>query len=152
MVGGSVLQWAITVEDNSGACWKAGQAMDKKMVYYIVFMCMLGLGLYLYLEVPAVTENVTSVIDRNFKEENIYTDVEAVAKQLGEEIKKGADEFVFYIKDMDIREITVIFKTSAHEGDVLSMLYKKEGDILNCGLYFEDGRPSLLAQIRIANA
>lgn len=56
------------------------------------------------------------------------------------------------IKDMDIREITVIFKTSAHEGDVLSMLYKKEGDILNCGLYFEDGRPSLLAQIRIANA
>ncbi|MBR1583292.1 MAG: hypothetical protein IJ663_06065 [Spirochaetales bacterium] len=56
------------------------------------------------------------------------------------------------LKDMDIREITVIFKTSAHEGDVLSMLYKKEGDILNCGLYFEDGRPSLLAQIRIANA
>ena len=56
------------------------------------------------------------------------------------------------LKDMDIREITVIFKTSAHEGDVLSMLYKKEGDILNCGLYFEDGRPSLLAQIRISNA
>ena len=56
------------------------------------------------------------------------------------------------LKDMDIREITVIFKTSAHEGDVLSMMYKKEGDILNCGLYFEDGRPSLLAQIRIANA
>ena len=56
------------------------------------------------------------------------------------------------LKDMDIREITVIFKTSAHEGDVLSMLYKNEGDILNCGLYFEDGRPSLLAQIRIANA
>ncbi|MBQ2528289.1 MAG: hypothetical protein II544_06015 [Spirochaetales bacterium] len=56
------------------------------------------------------------------------------------------------LKDMDIREISVIFKTSAHEGDVLSMLYRKEGDILNCGLCFEDGRPSLLAQIRIANA
>ena len=56
------------------------------------------------------------------------------------------------LKEMDIREISVIFKTSAHEGDVLSMLYRKEGDILNCGLCFEDGRPSLLAQIRIANA
>ena len=56
------------------------------------------------------------------------------------------------LKQMDIREITVIFKTSAHEGDVLSMLYKKEGDTLNCGFYFEDGRPSLLAQIVIANA
>ena len=56
------------------------------------------------------------------------------------------------LKEMDIRKISVIFKTSAHEGDVLSMLYRKEGDILNCGLCFEDGRPSLLAQIRIANA
>ena len=56
------------------------------------------------------------------------------------------------LKAMDIREITVIFKTSAHENDVLSMMYKKEGNTLNCGFYFKDGRPSLLAQIVIANA
>ena len=53
------------------------------------------------------------------------------------------------LKDMGIKEITVVFKTSAHEGDVLSMAYKKEGNTINCGLYFEDGKPSLLAQIII---
>lgn len=56
------------------------------------------------------------------------------------------------LKDMDIREITVIFKTSAHENDVLSMMYKWDGEILNCGFYFEDGRPSLLAQIVLGKA
>lgn len=56
------------------------------------------------------------------------------------------------LKDMDIREITVIFKTSAHENDVLSMMYRKDGNTLDCGFYFEDGKPSLLAQIVIANA
>ena len=53
------------------------------------------------------------------------------------------------LKDMDIKEITVVFKTSAHEGDVLSMAYKKEDNVIDCGLYFEDGKPSLLAQIII---
>lgn len=56
------------------------------------------------------------------------------------------------LKDMDIREITVIFKTSAHENDILSLMYRKDGDTLNCGFYFEDGRPSLLAQIVIGKA
>ena len=56
------------------------------------------------------------------------------------------------LKDMDIREITVIFKTSAHENDVLSMMYKKDGNILDCGFYFEDGKPSLLAKIVTATA
>ena len=56
------------------------------------------------------------------------------------------------LKQMDIREITVIFKTSAHENDILSMMYRRDGNILNCGFYFEDGRPSLLAQIVIGKA
>ena len=51
------------------------------------------------------------------------------------------------LKKKDIKEITVIFKTSAHEGDVLSMKEKSEGNITNCGLYFEDSKPSLLAQL-----
>ena len=51
------------------------------------------------------------------------------------------------LKERDIKEITVIFKTSAHEGDVLTMKSKSEGNITNCGLYFEDSKPSLLAQL-----
>ena len=51
------------------------------------------------------------------------------------------------LKDMDIKEITVVFKTSAHEGDVLSMPFRRTGNTMETGLYFQDGKPSLLAQI-----
>lgn len=51
------------------------------------------------------------------------------------------------LKDMDIKEMTVVFKTSAHEGDVLSMPLKRTGDIIDTGLYFQDGKPSFLARI-----
>ena len=51
------------------------------------------------------------------------------------------------LREMDIKEMTVVFKTSAHEGDVLSMPLRRNGNILETGLYFQDGKPSLLAQI-----
>ena len=51
------------------------------------------------------------------------------------------------LKKRDIKEITVVFKTSAHEGDVLTMKEKLNGDVIDCGLYFPDGKPSLLARI-----
>ncbi len=51
------------------------------------------------------------------------------------------------LREMDIKEMTVVFKTSAHEGDMLTMPVKKNGNTLETGLYFQDGKPSLLAQI-----
>ena len=54
------------------------------------------------------------------------------------------------LKDMDIKEMTVVFKTSAHEGDILSMPLKRTGDIIDTGLYFQDGKPALLARIATA--
>lgn len=51
------------------------------------------------------------------------------------------------LRDMDIKEITVVFKTSAHEGDVLSMPLKRTGNTIDTGLYFQDGKPALLARI-----
>ena len=56
------------------------------------------------------------------------------------------------LRDLDIREITVVFKTSAHEGDVLSMPMKRTGDTIDTGLYFPDGKPALLARIECRNA
>ena len=53
--------------------------------------------------------------------------------------------------DMDIKEITVVFKTSAHEGDVLSMPMKRTGTTIDTGLYFRDGKPALLARIECGN-
>ena len=51
------------------------------------------------------------------------------------------------LRDMDIREITVVFKTSAHEGDVLSMPLRRTAGTIDTGLYFQDGKPALLARI-----
>ena len=61
----------------------------------------------------------------------------------------------FSIKEldaMDIKEITVVFKTSAHEGDVLEVKAKQENDTITTGLYFPDGKPAILAQIKVATA
>ena len=55
----------------------------------------------------------------------------------------GIDE----LRSKDISEITVVFKSSAHEGDVLTMKEKRDADVIDCGLYFPDGKPSLLARI-----
>ena len=51
------------------------------------------------------------------------------------------------LKAMEIREMTAIFKKSAHEGDLLTIPVLKDGDTIYTGLYFQDGTPSFLAQI-----
>lgn len=51
------------------------------------------------------------------------------------------------LKDMDIREMTVVFRTSAHEGDVLSMRMKRSDREVDCALFLPDGKPAAIAQI-----
>ena len=51
------------------------------------------------------------------------------------------------LEKMDIREISVIFKASAHENDVLTMLERRDGNMTDCALVLPDGKPSVLAQI-----
>lgn len=55
----------------------------------------------------------------------------------------GIDE----LKTMDIKEISVIFKASAHENDMLAMRERRDGDVIDCGLYMADGKPSILSRI-----
>lgn len=51
------------------------------------------------------------------------------------------------LSKMDIKEISVIFKASAHENDMLTMREKRDGEVIDCGLYMADGKPSILARI-----
>ena len=51
------------------------------------------------------------------------------------------------LREMDIQEMTMIYKTSAHEGDMLVLKEKRTDNIIEAGLYFPDGKPSVLAQI-----
>lgn len=54
------------------------------------------------------------------------------------------------LKEMEIKDVTVIFKKSAHEGDVLSMPVVRTDSIIDTGLYFSDGSPAVLARIATA--
>ncbi len=56
------------------------------------------------------------------------------------------------LKDMDICDFTIIFKTSAHEGDILTAKARREGNVLSTGLYFEDGKPAVLVNLTLATA
>ena len=51
------------------------------------------------------------------------------------------------LQDMDIKEITLLYKASAHEGDVLDLYIKKNQNILEGGFYFKDSKPAILFQI-----
>ncbi len=51
------------------------------------------------------------------------------------------------LKDMDLQEMTVIFKTSAHEGDILTLKDKRTDNLVEAGLYFPDGKPAILVQM-----
>lgn len=55
------------------------------------------------------------------------------------------------LKDMHIKEMSVVFKSSAHEGDRLSMperiIQTDEGRTIETALLFPDGKPAVLAQI-----
>ena len=49
--------------------------------------------------------------------------------------------------DMDIKDMTVIFKASAHENDLLTMRERRDGDVLDFALFLADSKPSILAKI-----
>lgn len=51
------------------------------------------------------------------------------------------------LDQMDIQDICIIFKASAHEGDMLTMPIQRNGNIIDTGLVFEDGKPAVLARI-----
>ena len=51
------------------------------------------------------------------------------------------------LRAMEIREMTVVFKASAHEGNELGMRVKKSDEGLDCALVLPDGKPAVLARI-----
>lgn len=55
------------------------------------------------------------------------------------------------LDEMDIQDICVIFKASAHEGDMLRMPIVRSGNIIDTGLVFEDGKPAVVARITCKN-
>lgn len=82
--------------------------MRKGIIFFLVVLVAVFAGMQLYLQIPEVQEKVASYIEEDFREDNIYSDLETLAQRLDEEILNGSDSFTVYLKDMDVNEINQI--------------------------------------------
>ncbi|MGN0153509.1 MAG: transglutaminase domain-containing protein [Lachnospiraceae bacterium] len=82
--------------------------MNKKISIFAVIFILAALAIHLYLNVPEVQEKIAAYTEEEFREENIYSSLEALAERLDEEILKGSESFVVYLKDVDIDVINDI--------------------------------------------
>lgn len=82
--------------------------MGKKVILFSIVFILAGLAVYAYEDIPAVQEKIISIMEEDFKQENIYSDLLSVSERLDQEILKGAESFIIYLKDMDVDEINQI--------------------------------------------
>ncbi|MDO5155219.1 MAG: transglutaminase domain-containing protein [Eubacteriales bacterium] len=72
---------------------------------FFIFACIMIVA---YLYVPDVQEKFAYITEENFVEENIYSNLDGISERLDEEIMKGSESFIIYLKDMDVNEINQI--------------------------------------------
>lgn len=82
--------------------------MNKKISIFAVIFILAGLATHFYLSVPTVQEKIATYTEEDFKEDNIYSDINSLAERLDEEILKGSESFTVFLKDIDVNEINQI--------------------------------------------
>ena len=84
------------------------KSMAKKISIFFVILVLGVTLLGCYLTMPSVQEKIASWTEEDFQEENIYSDIESVSQRLDEEIIKGSESFIIYLKDMEVNEINEV--------------------------------------------
>ena len=79
--------------------------MRMKKLGSLLFLIVPVLLIYSIVNRPAVQEQVATFARKDFVPENIYTDLDSIAGQLDQEIRKGTDEWTIYIKDFPVEEL-----------------------------------------------
>lgn len=79
--------------------------MNKGILFFLLLMLLTGIVTCFYLFVPDVQTTVATYMQEDFKEENIYSDLESLSDRMEEEIQKGSDSFTIYLKDLDPAEL-----------------------------------------------
>ena len=79
--------------------------MKKFVGFCAILLLIVFVVTKMYTSVPVVQEKVVEYTDKDFNEENIYSDLKSLAKRLDEEILGDEQSFIVYLKDMDISEI-----------------------------------------------
>lgn len=82
--------------------------MGKKSGLFFCVFVIAVLAMAAYFKIPAFQEILASVTEQDFREDNIYSDLKSVSERLDEEILKGTDSFIIYLKGMDVNEINQI--------------------------------------------
>lgn len=79
--------------------------MKKAITIAIVAAALIYIVRLAYQHVPVVSEAVATYTDKEFTQENTYSDLQSLAQRLDEEILDGGESFTVYLKDMNISEI-----------------------------------------------
>ncbi len=79
--------------------------MKSRLIVYVIILILAVLGVYSYNTNPDVQKWVATYTEEEFSDANIYSDLDGLAIRLQEEIMKGSDSFVVYLKDMDAEAI-----------------------------------------------
>lgn len=82
--------------------------MNRSIVFFFILIVLALAAAGLYMNVPEVQTAVAKYTEEDFKEENIYSDMESLSKRLDREILDGSDSFTVYLKDMDVEAINQI--------------------------------------------
>lgn len=76
--------------------------MKKQIAIFVIILIIALFGMYSYMTNPKLQEKIASYTEEDFSEENIYSDLTSLSKRLSDEVMKGSQSFVVYLKDMDI--------------------------------------------------
>lgn len=79
--------------------------MRKGIAFFYLIILIAGAILYGFYKVPTVQEKIASLTEEYFTEGNIYSDMESLAKRLDDEIIRGSESFIVFLKDMPLSEL-----------------------------------------------
>lgn len=79
--------------------------MNKKIIFFTIVLVMCMVAIYGYFNVPAIQLKMIAVMDKDFSQENTYSDLKSISRRLDEEVLKGSESFVIFLKDMNVNEL-----------------------------------------------
>lgn len=82
--------------------------MKKNIIIFVVIFLLACATVFCYQKIPGVREKIATLTEKDFSEENIYSDLDKLSERLSLEILNGTESFTIYLKDIDIAELNQI--------------------------------------------
>lgn len=82
--------------------------MKKNIIVFLVIFLLACAAVFSYWKVPIVQEKVAAFTEKDFSEENIYSDLNGIAERIQAEILEGSESFTIFLKDIEVNEINQV--------------------------------------------